>query len=587
MKTYKICKKTNEVVPYKPLTCSEMVYSGGLLCMVFQNDSVCSLSVGDIIHFEKTASGNSGEMLKVCETDSIVRNIVYESGATNVYVDYTNIAPLTVSSFIEISSSDYYNYKFFFTDWHNMVPGDFEFYEENYSEPYEIYVRRGENVIGFSDLALCFPNHIVKGGDYSIDGGCAKDLQVLFNYETMDRGAVLCGFVELVSGEEFIPQQGDKVYFCTNPFFFTQDNGKVTCFNNVNIYKYEDFMNLGVLLEEDDDTKRMYQEYQVNELFVDKVKETIIPGFIDLEKLKYTPAFFEPSTSRIVLATGLTFNLHFRTRVSGATKYSFEDVWHTDDTIETWNGLNYNAPVSFSNLYDNVDFVNSSNLMGFLGFTDDDIFNQKARVKQSFLRLSFYDSPNPLEQNLLFYSTIFIDSGDLYGKFVKRKAWLESIDDRYNEIENPVVWSSGSSSEKYPPITCQLTVNDEYDTTKSGDGFNLYLFKADAPLENEEQDIYMKVEFNHAGYGRTVPMIFWKKDENETDKPTKLTTKNYLENLYIKLKVKLTDKGYVYTFNDIISSKLIGGRKNGIVWEDERIVLNLFEPMITKEEETD
>ena len=90
----------------------------------------------------------------------------------------------------------------------------------------------------------------------------------------------------------------------------------------------------------------------------------------------------------------------------------------------------------------------------------------------------------------------------------------------------------------------------------------------------------MKVEFNHAGFGRTVPLIRWSKDKE--GKPVKLTIENYLSNLYIKVRVALTEKGYVYTFPDAISSEDTnkGGRKNGIVWENERLILNLFEPML-------
>jgi hypothetical protein len=284
------------------------------------------------------------------------------------------------------------------------------------------------------------------------------------------------------------------------------------------------------------------------------------------------------------LATGLTFNLHFRTRVSGATEYDFEDTWHFNYTMNTWNGNGVdNAPKERDLLYNDADFVNSSNLLGYLGFTDDDVYNQKNRLKQSFIRLSFYDSPNPLEQNLLYYSTIFLDSGDLYGKYVKRKAWLEEVIENYNQSKNPVVWSSAATTDPCEPVTSQLIVNDEYDMTRSGEGFNLYLFREDAPVDEKDvQDIYMKVEFNHAGIGRTVPLIYWPKEKNGQS-PIKLTTRNYLENLYTQVRISLTEKGYVYDFPDAVSAKLINGKRNGIVWEDERLVLNLFEPMIDPE----
>ena len=50
-------------------------------------------------------------------------------------------------------------------------------------------------------------------------------------------------------------------------------------------------------------------------------------------------------------------------------------------------------------------------------------------------------------------------------------------------------------------------------STASSEGFYLYLWK-----DNESvlpQDLYMKVEFNHAGYGRTIPfmMPYWDKQK--------------------------------------------------------------------------
>ena len=265
-----------------------------------------------------------------------------------------------------------------------------------------------------------------------------------------------------------------------------------------------------------------------------------------------------------------------------------EDTWHLSDVTETWNGNGVDRPtIKREDLYDDEEFVNSSNLIGYLGFTDEDVYNQKNRIKKTFIRLSFYDSKDPLTQNLLYYSTIFLDSGDLFGKFVKRKAWL-SEDEDYDEALNPVVWSSASTSDPCSAVTCQMMVNDEYDMTRSGEGFNLYLFRADAPIENELQNIYMKVEFNHAGYGRTVPLIRWPKElgadgkESLNGNARKLTMGTYLDALYIPIQITLTDMGYVYSFPNAISAEddSKGGRKNGIVWENERLVLNLFEPMI-------
>ena len=164
----------------------------------------------------------------------------------------------------------------------------------------------------------------------------------------------------------------------------------------------------------------------------------------------------------------------------------------------------------------------------------------------------------------------------------------ESYDPDYEEYVqelDPVVWNPTAETDTCSAVTCQLIVNDEYDMTRSGEGFNLYLFREDAPIENEVQNIYMKVEFNHAGIGRTVPLIFWRKDKDGNAET--LTMKNYLDNLYIPIEISLSDRGYVYSFPDAIAAedREHGGRRNGIVWENERLVLNLFEPMIEPEPE--
>jgi len=604
MKTFKIAKKTNEVVSTAPLPVENAGTSGNDIYVVVKKEIGQQLNVGGKLVFEKSASGNTGQMLKVCEESVTIKDMVLDGDYMYVYFDYVYITPLTLTSYREIESPEGYKYKLFFSSGHNMLPCDI-------AGDYKVYIRRGAKVIEFSNLALCYPMQLIKGDDIvPEDTGCCDDTIMRFNYETMERDSILAKVRKSISGD-FVPEPGDQVFFATNPFFYTESetipnsNEKRIKFfgclgETVSLLRYTDFMGLGVVLEQDYDAKRMFQEYQVNELFVKKIKNSIIPDFIDLEKIKYAPAFIEekPNEETVdtgdtivttYLATGLTFNLHFRTRISGETPYDFEDTWHLNDAIETWNGNGIDdTPKTREGLYTDEDFVNSSNLIGYLGFTDDDIYNQKNRVKQSFIRLLFYDSDNPLTQNLLYYSTIFFDSGDLFGKYVKRKAWLESEDEDFDHLVTPVVWSPTADTDACSAVTSQLMVNDEYDMTRSGEGFNLYLFREDAPVENDPQDIYMKVEFNHAGIGRTVPLIRWPKEKDEEGKEIpngnadKLTIENYLSNLYIKVRIALTEKGYVYTFPNTVSSedKNNGGKRNGIVWENERLILNLFEPML-------
>ena len=593
MKTFKISKKSNPIISTTPLNFADnsLSLSGNDVCLTLTVEEAHGLSEGSKLHLVKYASGNTGQMLKVCETDVVINKVVESGNGVMVFFEYTYIQPLIIASFQKIASRGGYKYKFYFTSETHLAPGDIEEYKSETGKDYTAYVKNAAGeVLNFTNLALCYPYELVKGADErSQEGDCCDGYKRLFNYETMERNSLLAKTSGLTDGSKFVPSAGDEVLLSTNPYYFTNGDD-IVLFSNVIIEKYTDYLGLGIVLEQDYDAKRMFQEYQVNDLFVKKIKNSIVPGFIDLEKVKYAPAYC--SEDSVFLATGLTFNLHFRSRNQKVDseiptdKYKFEDTWYLNDATSTWNGNGFSSQggnldvKNQDELYLDANFVNSSNLIGYLDFTDDDIYNQKNRVSRTFIRLSFYDDKNPLTQNLLYYSTIFLDSGELYGKYVKRKAMLEDKDPNYDSELEPVVWSPTSRTDTVSAVTSQLTVNDEYDMTKSGEGFNLYLFRQDAPLENDPRDIYMKVEFNHAGNGRTVPLIFWKKDG---DRPINLTVGNYMENLYIKVRIALTDKGYVYSFPDIteVPPNGVTARKNGILWENDRIVFNLFEPKIT------
>ena len=55
-------------------------------------------------------------------------------------------------------------------------------------------------------------------------------------------------------------------------------------------------------------------------------------------------------------------------------------------------------------------------------------------------------------------------------------------------------------------MSSQFSVKDKYTSQSSSDGFYLYLWK-DNETGFTPTDIYMKVEFNHAGFGRTIPFM--------------------------------------------------------------------------------
>ena len=117
-------------------------------------------------------------------------------------------------------------------------------------------------------------------------------------------------------------------------------------------------------------------------------------------------------------------------------------------------------------------------------------------------------------------------------------------------------------------VDTKMVLTNEYDRTKSSEGFNIYLFSEDKNLnlENGEKTIYMKVEFNHAGNGKTIPLIMWPKDED--GKYIALTIDNFIENLYIPIKLTYIDGKYVYYIPNAINN------------DNGNIDLVLFEPKL-------
>ena len=148
-------------------------------------------------------------------------------------------------------------------------------------------------------------------------------------------------------------------------------------------------------------------------------------------------------------------------------------------------------------------------MLGYLGFNDDDVYFQKDALKKSFLRLSFYDSPNRETQKLLYYSTIYFDTNVLSRKYINDlNAWRNNQDytPRYNQLVFAYDIAKIFSREKASLLTAEMSCTDKYDNTSSSDGFYLHLFDK-LVSGNTCTPIYMKAEFNNAKFGKTVPMI--------------------------------------------------------------------------------
>ena len=337
------------------------------------------------------------------------------------------------------------------------------------------------------------------------------------------------------------------------------------------------------------------QETDVRDNFTKvEVKKSINP-VNDMEKDVYSPVIIRNGDNEIV--TEIRFNLHFREHRGEDWKVESDSYWNgtykdrgqlklmNDSDAETYAYFSYN------------DKSEQSDLLSYLGFTDADVKYRKNKLKKSFLRLSFYDSMQPTNQNLIAYSTVFIDTGNLYGKYMRN---FENDDVKYSRSDDegnvkqnliggrvnrePYGFDDDSDSAYIESLrlSSQFVVKDKYLSDSSSEGFYLYLWKSMETTEHS--DIYMKVEFNHAGYGRTIPFMLpfkngnvksfdvivddWKDDDGGYD------IRQYNDYSYIRLKhyYDNTAKEHYYYVDNGTYGDSIG--KDGI------ITLNLYEAKV-------
>lgn len=331
----------------------------------------------------------------------------------------------------------------------------------------------------------------------------------------------------------------------------------------------------------------LYQMDLIKEKFVDKTKKEVINRIVDLERDVYYPSVYDVNYNYSHDIYTIKFNLHFR-------EHRGDDWTVTNDTL--WNGVEDNR------INKDITDDNVSDLLMFLGFNNEDVRYQRNKLKKSFLRLSYYDSPNPANQNLLMYSTIFVNSGELFSKYArygeeegytlisfdKDGEYVLSTDKKGIGVDKEY---DGFIEEKR--LSSQFVVKDKNTSKSSSEGFYLYLWKEDeTPIP---QDIYMKVEFNHSGFGRTIPFMMPYSENSDGEKSIKsfqnivddftnpeqsYTMSDYLKYSYIHLK-------YVYDVENQKHRYFIDPQTYGTqVSQDNELIINLYEAKIG-EGETD
>lgn len=352
------------------------------------------------------------------------------------------------------------------------------------------------------------------------------------------------------------------------------------------------------------DSCDLYMEQNIHEAFVLNQVGKAKNGIVEMEKLIYHPVSVLENGSgyNYTLLEEIKFNLHFRQRE--------EDGWIVKEE-GLWNGMgNYGllGDVTSQNLekffsYASVDKGRQSDLLCYLGFNDSDVKYQKSRLKKSFLRLSFYDSPNRVNQNLLSYSTIFMNSGLLFSKMMtgagRKNLYVISGSEDDVRYDNAKVntepcfeYGLNASDEQIEKfrLSSQVILGNR-SSNYCSEGFYLYLW-ADNDNGAIPSDVYMRVDFNHAGFGRVVPMTMpyldgtnnnhiytmseiaeiWEDSDDNTDRGWGIRSNEKFSYIHFKYVYNSELKKHVYYLDP--DTYGFGA------YHDNKLEINLYEPKI-------
>lgn len=346
-------------------------------------------------------------------------------------------------------------------------------------------------------------------------------------------------------------------YMRESPFYVVKSNGAKL--DRFLLYTFNPKKNITIGLSHSDNINML--QSNLIEQYVEKVKEESINDITEMEKDVYHPVILktefsngipsEVSYDSVEDVNEILFNLHFREHKG--------DDWLVEPT-DGWNNLE----------------TTGSDTLDKLNFNITDVKYRKNRLKKSFIRLSFYDSMNAANQNMLASSTIFIDSGKLFIEYLNYDKGISELD-------------------------CQFSVMERDTTDSSSEGFYLYLWK-DNDGGVVPSDIYMRVEFNHAGYGRTIPFIlpYWDKNLTKNNKigiktpkeisddwenknsnyytngrDTRYTVKDYIKYSYIHFKYRYDKENerHIYYLDDTVYG-------DSVYFTDNNITLDLYEARI-------
>jgi hypothetical protein len=352
-------------------------------------------------------------------------------------------------------------------------------------------------------------------------------------------------------------------------------------FNDLVIYIKNGYIHIPISLKMDVANNTLQDDIVTHDFYEAEKKKAINP-IVDMEKDVYVPKFiygyykdgkigdinqiyrYSGSDKREYRGSSTIFkkiyqinlNFHFRTRTLESWKVNDGDyLVDTSGDCDNWFVTDFHP---YSDIINDPNLrkasgdtlQRASDLMGLLYFTNDDVFYQRSKIAKSFARLSVYDNIDPQTQSLLSMSCAFMDEQAMYKKYIDnsrkyelvfgstsdpreeyfkiRKYYKITVDSEfleYLDLSKPEVKyddydehaeNANVGAEEHR-MSSRIIIDNKYKTKSSSEGFYLYVFRE--YQENlRPKPMYMKIEFNHAGIGKTIPFLIpmhWEKKKDE------------------------------------------------------------------------
>ena len=403
--------------------------------------------------------------------------------------------------------------------------------------------------------------------------------------------------------------------------------------SGITISKLIDYYTIPLSLGNSVATNLSKEDLINNDFVNDKIEENVNMA-VDMEKDVYYPAYYDGTQFKYI--SEIRFNLHFRTRdlntwkiieddteeVGVINEYELSGAKFGESSISATT-LPKKSSITVGNNNDmsnwfvtdlpdykeaiyygkGIELQNASDLLGLMDFSEDDIIHQKMRLSKSFIRLSFYSTDNPQTQMLLSTSTIFMNEHKI---FTKKMTYTNSnlkfkelnIEDSENYITSFTINGLSELVKDYlifddnTRLSSRIDVKNKYVTDTSSDGFYMYMFK-DYSTMLHEATIFLRIDFYHAGIGKSFPFIMpMKYEDNNVPRPYFLSNaddvdemkkgvsiQDVAKQLFIPINIKydIENKKFVYYLPD-------NYRENMITNVDDSIMeFNLFELKIKNE----